>query len=152
MSLLSDDKEFRKGLVDYIVSFVRYLPDFLELVGTPRPIAGAVKHAVQLVPAVRNRAAGNAVPAIEDRLSGHFESILTAQQELDDRCNALEQENTRIKFELADITSEAQALKQETQALRVEVESLRKRNLYLSVGVLAVVLVMISELAWKLIR
>ena len=150
MRMLTDGKESKQGLVEYVVRLAGYLPALLEFIGTPRPVARAVRHGVRLVPAVRN--ATDAYDGTGDPVNGRFISILATQQQLDDRCNILEHENRKIKVELAGMTSQVQLLKAETLALRVEMDSLQKRNLYLGVGVLAAFLVALAELAFRLVK
>lgn len=148
MRIATDDKESKQGLAEYVVRFASYLPAILEFIGTPKPIARAVRHAVDLVPAVRNSAATGEYAGMYSR----FLPILETQRQLDGRCSILEDENAKMKVELAGMTSQVQLLKAETLALRVEMESLQRRNLYLSVGVLAAFLVALAELAFRLVK
>jgi hypothetical protein len=145
----ADDKELKQGVLQHVLRLVSFLPDLLDFVGTPRPVTKAVEHAVRLVPAVRSAASAGDSSGLQDAMNSRFSSILAVHKELQERCSALELENTRVKGELAVATSQIQLLQTETQALRRESESLRKWNLYLSVGVLIVFLLAISELALR---
>lgn len=144
-----DDNESKNGLVDYVVRLASYLPELLELVGTPVPVARAVRHAVRLVPAVRKVASSDASGGLEDSMNNRFTAILASHQELDNRCTILEQENTRMKVELAGVTSQVQLLQGQAQALRTEIESLKQRDTYLSVAVGIVFLMAVVELALR---
>jgi hypothetical protein len=148
MPMEHDEKKSKQSLVDYVARFASYLPDLLELVGAPGHVARGVGHAVRLVPAMRKRAANGTDPAAAER----FTSLLAEQQQLSERCSLLEQENTRMKYELAGATEQVQLLKTETQTLRTEMDSLRQRNFYLSLGVLAAILMAVSEFALRLVK
>jgi hypothetical protein len=152
MAMDSDAKDLKSGLGEWIARLAGYLPDVLEFIGAPRSVAQAARHTVRLVPAIRSAAAGATSNGIETAMNSRFTPILEAQQQLDARCNILEQENTRMKLEIAGAASQIQLLQTETQALRMESESLQKRNLYLSVGVLVVFLLAISEFALKFVK
>lgn len=144
-----DDKEPKSSLVRQVVRLASYLPELLELIGTPRPVARAVKHAVRLVPAVRNEDVSDAREALEELVDGRFAPLMESYEAFGERCRLLEQENMRIKNSLADTTSEVQALKSEALALKSEVDLLRQRNFYLTLGVLAVFIAEIATLAMK---
>jgi len=148
MPMELDDKESKRSLMDYVVRFASYLPDLLELAGAPGHVARGVGHAMRLVPAVRKSAADG----LEAAMTARFASLLAEQQQLAERCSLLEQENTRMKYELAGATEQVQLLKTETQALRGEMNSLRQRSFYLSLGVLAAILVAVSEFALRLVK
>jgi uncharacterized protein YdcH (DUF465 family) len=148
----ADEKELKTGLVRQIVRLASYLPELLELIGTPSPVARAVRHAVRLVPAVRNEEVSVARDAMEELVDGRFVSILESHQELDERFRILEQENIKIKNDLADAAIQLQGLKTETLGLKAEIDSLRQRNLYLTLGVLAVFIVEIAALSWKFVK
>ena len=148
----ADEKELKTGLVRQIVRLAGYLPELLELIGTPSPVARAVRHAVRLVPAVRNEEVSVARDAMEELVDGRFVSILESHQELDERFRILEQENIKIKNDLADAAIQLQGLRTETLGLRAEIESLRQRNFYLTLGVLAVFIVEIAALSWKFVK
>jgi hypothetical protein len=145
-----DEKESKLGVVEYVARFAGYLPELLEYLGTPRPVARAVRHAVRLVPAIRNAAdSSRSSDGLEDALNGRFTSMLASQQQLDQRCGTLELENTRMKLELAGTASQVELLKSETIALRIEIESLQRRNVYLTVGVVVVFVLAASEFALR---
>jgi uncharacterized protein YdcH (DUF465 family) len=148
----ADEKELKTGLVRQIVRLAGYLPELLELIGTPSPVARAVRHAVRLVPAVRNEEVSVARDAMEELVDGRFVSILESHQELDERFRILEQENIKIKNDLADAAIQLQGLRTETLGLKAEIESLRQRNFYLILGVLAVFIVEIAALSWKFVK
>ena len=148
----ADEKEMKTGLVRQIVRLAGYLPELLELIGTPSPVARAVRQAVRLVPAVRNEEVSVARDAMEELVFGRFVSILESHQELDERFRILEQENIKIKNDLADAAIQLQGLKTETLGLKAEIDSLRQRNLYLTLGVLAVFIVEIAALSWKFVK
>lgn len=148
----ADEKELKTGLVRQIVRLAGYLPELLELIGTPRPVARAVRHAVRLVPAVRNEEVSVARDAMEELVDGRFVSIVESHQELDERFRILEQENIKIKNDLADAAIQLQGLRTETLGLKAEIESLRQRNFYLILGVLAVFIVEIAALSWKFVK
>ncbi len=77
-------------------------------------------------------------------------SILAAQEQLDGRCKRTGAGKIREQLQnLAGTASQVQLLQTETQSLRIEMESLRKRNMYLSVSVLVVFLLAISEFALR---
>jgi uncharacterized protein YdcH (DUF465 family) len=145
----ADEKELKTGFVRQVIRVASYLPELLELIGTPSPVARAVRHAVRLVPAVRNEEVSVARDAMEELVDGRFASILESHEELDERFRLLEQENIKIKNDLADAATQLQGLKTETLGLKTEIESLRQRNFYLTLGVLAVFIVEITALAWK---
>ena len=148
----ADEKELKTGLVRQIVRLASYLPELLELIGTPSPVARAVRHAVRMVPAVRNEEVSVARDAMEELVDGRFASILESHEELDERFRLLEQENIKIKNDLADAAIQLQGLKTETLGLKAEIDSLRQRNLYLTLGVLAVFIVEIAALSWKFVK
>ena len=148
----ADDKEFKQGVLQHVLRLVSFLPDLLDFVGTPRPVTKAVEHAVRLVPAVREAASTRDPSGLQDAMNSRFSSMLAVHKELEDRCSALELENTRIKGELAVAASQIQLLQTETQALRMETESLRKRNLFLGVSVAVIFLLAISELALRFVK
>ena len=148
MPMENDEKGSKQSLMDYVVRFASYLPDLLELVGAPGHVARGVGHALRLVPAVR-KDSGNGPEAA---MTARFASLLAEQQQLGERCSLLEQENTRMKYELAGATEQVQLLKTETQSLRAEMNSLRQRNFYLSLGVLAAILVAVSEFVSRLVK
>ena len=152
MAMDSDAKELKPGVGELIARLAGYLPDLLEFIGAPRSVAQAARHTVRLVPAIRSAAAGSSTNGIESAMNSRFTSILAAQEQLDGRCSTLEQENTRMKLDMAGAASQIQLLQAETQALRKESESLQKRNLYLSVGLLVVFLLAISEFALRFVR
>ena len=147
--MAADEKELKTGLVRQVIRLASYLPELLELIGTPSPVARAVRHAVRMVPAVRNEEVSVARDAMEELVDGRFLSLLESHQELDERFRLLEQENINIKNDLADATAQLQGLRTETLGLKTEIESLRQRNFYLTLGVLAVFIVEIAALAWK---
>jgi hypothetical protein len=152
MAMDSDAKDLKSGLGEWIARLAGYLPEVLEFIGAPRSVAQAARHTVRLVPAIRSATAGAARNGLESAMNNRFASLLAAQEQLDGRCNILEQENTRMKLEIAGAASQIQLLQSETQALRKESESLRKWNLYLSVGVLVVFLLAISEFALRFVK
>jgi hypothetical protein len=152
MSLMTDEKESAQGLKDYVLRLVRYLPDLLEFIGTPKPIARGVGHAVRFVPGLRNYTNGDSDDRASSSINGNFHSILATQQQLASRCDLLEQENTKVKFELAAATDQLQQLEAETLALRAGMQSMRTRNTYLGLGLLAVFLIAISELVLRLMK
>jgi hypothetical protein len=147
-----NDSEPKTGLVRQVVRLASYLPELLELIGTPRPVARAVRHAVRLVPAVRNEDVSDAREAMEELVDGRFAPLMESYEAFGERCAILEQENTRIKHNLADAASQLQMLKSETLALKTAVDSLRQRNFYLTLGVLAVAIAEIATLAWTLLK
>jgi hypothetical protein len=149
MTMATDERESKLGLADYIVQIVSHLPDLLELIGTPRPVARAVWHAVRLVPAVRKGIAKGSYDGIREEVDGRFTSIQAIQQELYDRCITLELENTKMKYELAGTTNQLQLLKAQTHALKTEMETLQKRNWYFGFGLLATFLVALSDLTLR---
>ena len=148
----ADEKESKTGLVRQVIRLAGYLPELLELVGTPSPVARAVRHAVRMVPAVRNEEVSVARDAMEELVDGRFLSLLESHQELDERFRLLEQENIKIKNDLADAAAQLQGLRTETLGLKTEIESLRQRNFYLTLGVLAVFIMEIAALAWKFVK
>ncbi|HLJ23188.1 MAG TPA: hypothetical protein VKT71_03710 [Candidatus Acidoferrales bacterium] len=152
MAMESDAKELKPGLVEFLAKLAGYLPDVLDFIGAPRQVAQAARHTVRMVPAIRNAATGAANNGIESAMNNRFASILAVQEQLDGRCSVLEQENTRMKLEMAGAASQIQLLQAETLALRKETETLQKRNLYLSVGVLVVFLLAISEFAMRFVK
>jgi len=152
MAMDSDAKDLKPGLMEFVARLAGYLPDLLEFIGAPRPVAQAARHTVRLVPAIRNAAGGGAKNGIESALNSRLAAILAAQEQLEGRCSILEQENTRMKLEIAGAASQIQLLQAETDALRRESESLRKWNLYLSVGVLVVFLLAVSEFALRFVK
>ena len=152
MSTFADENESKQGLVDYVVRFAIYLPHLLGLFGTPAPVAQAVGHAIRLVPAVRNGAANDTYGRLKEASDSRFASILAAQKQLGDRCDFLEQENIKMKFEFAGVANQLQLLKAETQALRAGMESMQQRNFYLSLCVLAIFVVALSGIALRFVK
>jgi uncharacterized protein YdcH (DUF465 family) len=148
----ADEKELKTGLVRQVIRLASYLPELLELVGTPSPVARAVRHAVRMVPAVRNEEVSVARDAMEELVDGRFVSLLESHEELDERFRLLEQEHIKIKNDLADTATQLQGWRAETMRLKTEIESLRQRNFYLALGVLAVFIAEIATLAWKFVR
>ena len=152
MAMDSDAKEMKPGLVEFLAKLAGYLPDVLDFIGAPRPVAQAARHTVRMVPAIRNAATGATNNGIESAMNNRFTSVLAVQEQLDGRCSILEQENTRMKLEIAGAASQIQLLQAETLALRKESESLQRRSLYLSVGVLVVFLLAVSEFALRFVK
>jgi hypothetical protein len=150
--MVTDEIESKHGLLDLALRFASFLPEVLGLFGTPGRVARGVGHAIRLVPAVRNATANRAAEGAREAAQARALAMAEAYQQVDDRCALLEQENIKMKFELAGAASQLQSITAEVQALRTEVAAMRKRNLYLSLGVLAVFLLAISELALRLVK
>jgi hypothetical protein len=152
MPTLTTVKESKHSLVDSVAYVASFLPGVLEFVGLPKAVSRTVEHALRLVPALRKGAASDGREAFRDAVNSRFVSLLEDQQRLSARCDALEQENTKMRGDLAGTTDQIRLLKVDAQALRTELESLQKRNLYLTAGVLAAFLLALATLTVPFIK
>lgn len=160
---LTDVKDTKQALADRfrrlyrkhgIDGILRHLPIIAEMLieGVGFNAPSATKAIIRLIDAFGNGGANDGRDEMAEPLNNRFVSILATQKQLADRYNMLEEENAKIRGEVASCTNQLTLFKAEMKTAKAEVESVQKRNAYLGWGLLVVGLLALSEVAWIFIH